>query len=154
MINSFRNRLRFSNHLLVQLAKLYLSAMANAFIYSDPQRASHAYLTLPVTSLLQLAAALVPSLAVYRLEAGMRRWAASTVAAGTGRHHPVCVGGDRSFPRPPGRQHGLPGPDALCPAPGPVCREFVSAQVAAGMLQLPPAASQPSTALLAEHSSK
>lgn len=71
--NSFRNRLRFSNHLLVQLAKLYLCAMANAFVYSDPARAARTYLSLPATTVVQSLCALVPSIAVYRLEAGLRR---------------------------------------------------------------------------------
>ncbi|KAL4451748.1 hypothetical protein ABPG75_007410 [Micractinium tetrahymenae] len=73
VVNSFRNRLRFSNHLLVQLGKLYLCAMANAFVFSDPARASHTYLSLPATTVIQSLCALVPSIAVYRLEAGLRR---------------------------------------------------------------------------------
>jgi hypothetical protein len=60
---------------LVLLAKLYLCSLANAFIYSSPSRAACAYLSLPATSFIQLAAALLPSAAVYHFEAALRRWA-------------------------------------------------------------------------------
>lgn len=64
---------RRSNHLLVQLAKLYLCAIANCFAYADSRAAQLAYLPLAATSGLQLACALLPSVMVYRLESSMRR---------------------------------------------------------------------------------
>lgn len=42
---------------------------------ADPARAARTYLSLPATTVVQSLCALVPSIAVYRLEAGLRRWA-------------------------------------------------------------------------------
>lgn len=49
------------------------AALTNAFIFSNPGRASRAYFPLLATSLVQLAAVLVPSAVVYRMEMRMRR---------------------------------------------------------------------------------
>ena len=62
-----------SNHLLVQLAKLNLCAVHNSFLYSDPCRAATAFLSLPAITAVQLSAALLPSVALYRMESRLRR---------------------------------------------------------------------------------
>ena len=41
---------------------------------ADPARSAATYLTLPVATAVQLLSAAIPSLAVFRLEAGLRRW--------------------------------------------------------------------------------
>ncbi|PRW57294.1 hypothetical protein C2E21_4376 [Chlorella sorokiniana] len=72
LIAPLRNRLRFSNHLLVQLAKLNLCGLTNSFMYADPQRAQRTQLPLLTTTLIQLGAALLPSMLVYRMESSQR----------------------------------------------------------------------------------
>ncbi|GAB4819213.1 hypothetical protein N2152v2_006259 [Parachlorella kessleri] len=72
-LNTFRNKLRFMNHMMSQLLKLYLCATINAFIYSDPARASQQFLSLSQTTLAQLVGVVVPSIALYRMEARARR---------------------------------------------------------------------------------
>ncbi|KAI7839429.1 hypothetical protein COHA_006830 [Chlorella ohadii] len=80
LIAPLRNRLRFSNHLLVQLAKLNLCGLTNSFMYADPERAQRAHLPLLATTLIQLAASLLPSVLVYRMEASQRRWVGAGLA--------------------------------------------------------------------------
>lgn len=62
---------------------------------ADPQRAQLAQLPLLATTLIQLGAALLPSIIVYCMEACQRRWVESWESPGPGRpgacaEHQVC----------------------------------------------------------------
>lgn len=51
---------------------------------ADPARSLRTHLSLPATTTLQLLCAVVPSIAIYRLEGGLRRWGQHTARSGSG----------------------------------------------------------------------